>query len=208
MIYKLLSLSLLLLLSISGCKQDRVSHNSKYTAYSLSIYTDNEFHDLNKAIDEIANHLLLNINAKKHKYNKVVVTSIVNLEDFSNTSQFGRMLGESLINELHYRKFKVIDFRATEAITINQNGEFSLTRDIDRLKDEIPEALVLVGTYSILDKNRLVINTRIVNNFTSDVISTSRVVYRYKDCKVFELCEEVSDEKKKVVNNLQIMEDK
>jgi TolB-like protein len=168
------------------------------------MYASNEFKDLNKAIDEIANHLLLNINARKQKHSKIVITSLVNLDEFEQTSKFGRTVAESLINELHYRKFKVIDFRATEALSINETGEFALTRNIDKLKDEMPEALILVGTYSILDKNRLVINTRIVNNFTSDVISTSRVVYKYKDCKLFELCEKVDNDKKPVVKKLAI----
>lgn len=205
MTYKLTLIILLLVFSFTGCKQNRTSLNNSYKVSSMSMYTDNEFRDLNKAIDEIANHLLLNIDSKKHKYNKIVVTSFVNLDELTKTSKFGRMVSESLINELHYRKFKIIDFRATEAITINEHGEFALTRNIDKLKDEMPEALILVGTYSILDKDRLVINARIVNNFTSDVISTSRVVYKYKDCKPFELC--TKEMPKPKANKLQIMED-
>jgi TolB-like protein len=197
MIFKLTLISLLTIFLLSGCKQNRTSLNKNYKVSSYSFYNSNEFKDLNKAIDEIANHLLLNINSTKHKYSKIVVTSLVNLDEFEQTSKFGRMVAESLINELHYRKFKVIDFRATEAININESGEFALTRNIDKLKDEMPEALILVGTYSILDKSRLVINTRIVNNFTSDVISTSRVVYQFKDCKPFNLCEKIQNIKPK-----------
>lgn len=198
MFNKLLTALLFTVITVSlvGCKQSNTPINNKYKKSKFSYFADKHFDDLDNAIMEISNQLLLNIDSNSHKNNKIVVTSFVSLDEFTKTSSFGRMVGESLINELHSRKFKLIDFRASEAMTVNQNGEFTLSRDIDKLKDEMPEAFVLVGTYSLLDTKRLVLNARIVNNFTSDVLSTARVVYEFEDCKRFDLCPKIMPKKK------------
>ena len=201
------TLSLFIVFSFIGCKQSQTPINSKYKKSKFSYFADEHFTDLDNAIIEISNQLLLNIDTNSYKNNKIVITSFVSLDEFTKTSSFGRMVAESLINELHSRRFKLIDFRATEAMTVNKNGEFILSRDIDRLKDEMPGALVLVGTYTKLDKNRLVINARIVNNHTSDVLSTARVVYEYDDCKPFDLCPKKEHIKKPIVKKFKILKD-
>lgn len=198
-------LLMLLALSFSGCiKQKQDSPNSRYGVSSSSFFDSREFDDLDEAIDEIANQLLLNISAKQHKNYKIAMTAFVKLDDFSKTNSFGRMVSESLINELHARAFKVLDFRTREVITVNEDGEFALTRNIDEIRDEIPTAYTLVGTFSILDDKRIVINSRIIDIFSSDVISTSRVLYTYTDCNKYDLCPK--DKIKRIPNQLNIME--
>lgn len=181
--------------------------NSNYQISKTSLFSNNKFTDMDSAIKEIANQLLLNI-SRNHQINyKFAVTSIVNLDDFESTSSFGRMISESLINELHEKRFKVIDFRTRSVMKINGDGEFVLTRNGDELKDEMPYTLTLVGTYSILDDHRLVINTRIIDIFSSEVYSTSRVIYTYDDCSKYDLCQSGSLQKMKKINTIQIKED-
>jgi TolB-like protein len=193
----------------TGCNlQKNDPLNSRYERAPVSFLSDHKFNDIDKAIIEIANQLLLNI-SRNHQINyKFAVTSLVNLDDFESTSSFGRMVSESLINELHERRFKVIDFRTRDVMTINKNGEFVLTRDSDLLKDEMPYTLTLVGTYSILDDNRLVLNTRIIDMFTSEVFSTSRIIYEYKDCSKYDLCSSGSLKKQRIPNKIKMMEEK
>ena len=191
----------------TGCKQYNTHINGNYKTKSSLFFISNDFTNINSAITEIANQLLINIPSSTKKQHKFVITSFVNLENFTQSSSLGRVLSESLINELHTRKFKIIDFRSQESISVNSMGEFSLTRDISRLKDEMPEALIVVGTYSILEENKIVLNARIMNNFTSDVISTAKVVYKYYNCKQFNLCEKKDKKEKPIIKDIPIVED-
>jgi len=187
------------ILLFSGCTQSSQTINKNYKMSPVSFFNDNYYTNLDSAIVEISNQLLLNINNKVIKRNKVVLTSFVNLHTLSQTSVFGRVIEESLINELHKRRFKIIDFRARDVIAVNKTGEFSLTRDINKLRDEMPAALVLVGTYSLLEADQIVINARIIDSFTGDVLSTARVMYKYYDCHQFDVCEKLPKHKKEII---------
>ena len=192
-----------------SCSQDTKHINVNYkTKASLFSSTSTSFSSLDSAISEISNQLLVNIPSSMQKNNKLVITTFVDLNEFTQTSSFGRALSEGLINELHTRKFKLLDFRAMETISVNKNGEFSLTRDVLKLRDEMPEALIVVGTYTLYENNLIAINTRIINNFTSDVISTSKIVYEYKDCKSFNLCQKPFAKESIKINKIPFIEDK
>jgi len=56
-----------------------------------------------------------------------------------------------MLSELHKIGFKVLDFHGKDAMLVNKDGEFYITRDITKLKDEINNANILVGTYSLFD---------------------------------------------------------
>jgi TolB-like protein len=193
---------------ISGCKQNNQHINNDYRKSNFSLFVDKEFTDLDSAISEIATQLLLNIPANAQKQNKLILTTFVDLNTLSKTSPFGRVISESLIDELHSKNFKIVDFRTQEVLTINKDGEFSLTRDVTKLKDEVQEALIVVGTYSVIDDNAVVLNARIMNTFTSDVISTAKVIYHFKNCEEFNICKEVEKPNQVKVTKMKILEDR
>ena len=183
-----------------GCKQNQFPNvNQKFErSYTpVTLFGDGiVYSELHKAIKEISNQLLLNINDPLRRNNKIAITSFVNLDNFKETSSFGRVIAETLIDDLHTKRFQVIDFRKLSAITVNSTGEFILTRDTAKMVDEIPFAYLLVGTYSIIDNNRIVINARILNNETMDVLSTAKVIlHNYKTCKDFNLCDTEKEKK-------------
>jgi len=203
MIKKILILSIISIFIIS-CTSNNKNINKKYRTSGMSFFSNNHFDDLNNAIIELSNQLLLNIKSTDQRNNKFIVTTFVNLNDFKSTSAFGRVISETLINELHTRRFKVIDFRTQDSLSVDNSGEFILTRDISKLKDEIPQSLLIAGTYSIINENELVLNARIVDNFTSEVISTAKVLYTYENCKTMSIC----FDKKIDPATMQIKEDK
>ena len=185
----------------TACTSNNSNINKKYSDSSSSFFSNTAHNDIESLVSEISNQLLLNISYKNQKYNKFVITTFVNLDNFSKTSKFARVVSESLIDEMHKRRFKIIDFRTQDAISIDKDGTFILTRDVDKLRDEIPESLLIVGTYSKLNDNQLIVNTRIINNFTSQVLSTSKVIYNFTDCQDLNLC------KKTIVNDINIIKD-
>jgi TolB-like protein len=203
MINKYILISLITII-FTSCTQTKQSMNKNYKVSSNSFFSSSEFTDLNKAIIEISSQLLLNISASKQKNNKFVITTFVNLNNFQETSKFARVISESLIDELHTKKFSLIDYRTQEVLSVDSRGEFTLTRDTSKLRDEIPQSLIIVGTYSLINTNTIVINARIIDNFTSKVISTAKVIYEYEDCRILDIC--VGS--KKAVNQISISEDK
>ncbi|MCK5110700.1 MAG: hypothetical protein KAQ94_04190 [Arcobacteraceae bacterium] len=150
--------------------------------------TDGVYQNLNGAIVAIADQLLTS-NIKKQANTSLILTSFVQLEQFNKTTTFGRLISESLFNELHIRKFKVTDFRGQDAIVVNANGEFHITRDTKKLKDQIDTVeYIVVGTYSRFENESVLINSRIMDSLSGEIISSARIIYHPKDCSLFDIC--------------------
>lgn len=147
---------------------------------------NNVFSDLNSAVFDVAEQLFRSSKIDDDK--KVAITSFVNLDNLNSTNTLGRVLGESMINELHVRDFDIIDYRGQDAISLNKRGEFHLTRDVSKVRPMIENSYVLVGTFSSFDYNSVILNARIMDFSTGDILSTARVVYKYRDCRLFNLC--------------------
>jgi TolB-like protein len=164
-------------------KHDNIILSTKYTAKNEHFYSS-----LNNTIIDIADQLF---DTKLNKKNppRVILTSFVDLDNLENTSTFGRLVSESMFNELHIRKFLVTDFRGQEAVTVNEDGEFHISRDVEKLKDVV-EAVeyILVGTYVKFENQSLLINARILDSISGNVFSSARVVYKPKDCSLFDVC--------------------
>lgn len=150
--------------------------------------TDSVYQNLNGAIVAMADQLFISNNFKE-KRPSVILTSFVSLDQLDKTTTFGRMLSESMFNELHIRNFHVTDFRGQNAVSVNTDGEFHITRDVDRLKDHISATeYIVVGTYVKFENDSVLINSRILDSESGSIISTARVIYKPEDCTVFDLC--------------------
>lgn len=188
----------------TGCSMPNFLQNSDTVnntqQYKSAVKSANVHNDLNSAVVELGNQLLTNkIIIKQRK--KIAVTSFVDLNQLNKTTTFGRVMGESMINELHVRGFRVTDFRGQDAISINTSGEFHITRDIAKLRPKIADSYILVGTYSLFDYDSIAINARLINFDTGDVISSARIVYNYEDCKLFDLCQGNNSTKIKIITD-------
>ena len=64
------------------------------------------------------------VNKKLDTSKPLIVTSFVRLDQFKTTSEFGRVVGESMIDELSNRGFNLIEFRGQMAISVNDKGEY------------------------------------------------------------------------------------
>lgn len=186
---KQVTLVLVAALFFIGC----IQNNKSVYPTNLGQTTSTVHNNLNAVVLSMSDQLLKSTNIKlKHK-KRIALTAFVELSHFNKTTKFGRVLSESMFNELHIRGFKVLDFRGQDAISINAEGEFHLTRDISKLKPKITNAYVMVATYAQFDYNSLAINGRIIDFDTGEVISTSRTIYQASSCKLFDLCNKTSD---------------
>ncbi len=157
--------------------------NENVGNYSINVPTTSKISD---TVDKIAQQLFATLKTKK-KIGSVAITSFVDLRQLNKTTHFGRVLGESMFNELYKRGIDVMDFRGQKALSINADGEFFLSRDVRKLHSPIENSYVLVGTYTKIAEGVL-INTRIIDNKNGRVIASSRVVFHSNNCKLFEDC--------------------
>jgi len=105
--------------------------------------------------------------------NTVIVTSFANLNRLSETTAFGRLVAENLIHELQVRKWQVFEVRLTKDVIINETGEFSLSRDIKRLKEQYKIGGIVTGTYSATG-NEIIVNSRVIDINNGVVISSAQ----------------------------------
>ena len=172
---------ILLIISINGCKQTTVVIPKEETPTSKINQT------LDDTIISIANQLAQYNKIKSNDTGTITVTSFVDLDNLNKTSQFGRVIAESLFTELFIRGFNVTEFRGKNAISINGEGEFYITRDIEKLQSEVPNTYVVVGTYSKID-DYVVINVRMIDNKTGKIVSSARTLYANDNCAIFGIC--------------------
>jgi TolB-like protein len=188
-----LLLPLLLLIFINGCTQTQPKKQNDHEIFS-TIYDKKQEHtykNLNATIIDIADQLF-KTNYNKDVKTRIILTSFVDLNNLEKTTTFGRLISESMFNELHIREFKVTDFRGQDAVSVNEDGEFHITRDTEKLKESLEEIeFILVGTYVKFENQSLLINARIMDSISGDVVSSARVVYKPKDCSLFGICQNI-----------------
>lgn len=105
--------------------------------------------------------------------NTFIVTSFSNLNRLSETTRFGRLVSENLIHELQVRRWKIFEVRLTKDIIINETGEFSLSRDIKKIKDIYMVGGIITGTYSVAD-GHIIVNARVIDINTGLVVSSAQ----------------------------------
>lgn len=195
-------LSILTLITFTGCSLSNLFKSEPKTYKEQVIdkvrsadynqpyaKTSNVYQNLNGAIVAIADQLFVSNIFGKHDDTSIILTSFVDLNQFAKTTTFGRLLSESMFNELHIRNFKVTDFRGQNAVSVNADGEFHITRNVDKLKDHINATeYIVVGTYVKFEFDSVLINARILDSESGAIISTARVIYKPENCRLFGLC--------------------
>jgi TolB-like protein len=105
--------------------------------------------------------------------NRYVVTSFTNLDKIDDTNALGRLISENLIYGLQMHKWQIIEIRLTKGVDVNAAGEFFLSRDVNKLREEYKISGVVTGTYSLAEGN-LTINARVIDVNTGTVISSAQ----------------------------------
>jgi TolB-like protein len=103
----------------------------------------------------------------------ILVTSFSNLDNLSETTSFGRLVAEHLMHELKVRGWGVVDLRMTKSVIVNQTGEFSLSRDLGRIRESFPVGNVLVGTFS-RTADGVLLSARVIDVTSGHVRSTAQ----------------------------------
>ena len=177
---KIIIIAASLLLTTLSFGHTETLDNKKIEEDSLSQKIDNK-------IIELADNLLTSAKISQADMGNIAITSFVNLHNLETTSSFGRALGETFFHELFVRGFNVTDFRGQNSLNINKTGEFYITRDIKRINKKILNRYVLVGTYAPMG-DEILLNTRILDNVTGEVVAVAKSYFESSDCKIFMTC--------------------
>ncbi|HIQ24943.1 MAG TPA: hypothetical protein EYH43_03065 [Persephonella sp.] len=130
----------------------------------------------NSRIILLADQLEQNL-TKNVKCCPIVITTFVSLDNIEKTSHLGRLIKENLQHELLVRKWKVLDIRLSKNLYINKDGEFILSRNINKLKlnNEVKIESVLVGTYSKLGDS-IIVNAKLIRVSDNAIVSSGQII--------------------------------
>jgi TolB-like protein len=102
----------------------------------------------------------------------VAVTSLADVNNLKQSSDFGRLYSDSMITHFIKAGWKVIDYRGRNIIASVKEGEFYLNRD--EIKSLPENSLIFVGTYGKY-QDGLVLNLRLLDANDNQVVSVSDV---------------------------------
>lgn len=105
--------------------------------------------------------------------NTFIVTSFTTVDRMGDTSSLGRLIAENLIHELQVRRWKVYDLHLAKDLTITEQGDFSLSRELGKLREKYEAGGVVTGTYAVAG-SQIVINARVVDLKTGMVESSAQ----------------------------------
>jgi TolB-like protein len=105
----------------------------------------------------------------------IAVTTFVSLDDLYLTSSFGRIYSEQLLSELVMRGYDVVEIRQGNSIQFLQaEGEYRLTRELEKIKNSVELGGIIVGTYTV-SPDRVYLNARLLDPNRSLVLSAASV---------------------------------
>ncbi len=151
---------LLTVLLLSGC-----------SPYSLPTNHYDYEYERDYKVGIISDRLLEQVPADIKRPVVLVVTSFVQLDDFSRTSRFGLLMAEQLLSRLAGQGFILRETRMKDVFYQSQNGEFVLSRKFSQVAQELDARLVLLGTY-LEARDHVMLNTRIVDFHKQSVVAS------------------------------------
>ena len=108
----------------------------------------------------------------RHPDMPILVTTLVDNNNLSQTSRFGRVLQQHITSRFVQLGYTVKEIKLTNTLQINQrSGETILSRDLSLLTGAQQVQAIFAGTVSHTS-NILYISTRIINPINSNIIAT------------------------------------
>ena len=122
----------------------------------------------------LADDLVKNLHAQIPEGQAVIITSFADVDDLTQSSTVGRMLGEVVGSRLAQQGFTVIDIRARQDSFFirEQSGEFVLSRDVRAISRANNAACVVAGTYGQTGRT-IIVSARIIRAADNTILSSA-----------------------------------
>jgi hypothetical protein len=106
----------------------------------------------------------------------IIVTTIVDVNDFTKSSTLGRESSQLILNRLSQDHYLVRDVTFMHALEIKpETGEMVLSRDAQRLSHDMGAQAVVVGTYAV-GGQYIYLNFRMLDAATGSAVGSADVV--------------------------------
>lgn len=123
--------------------------------------------------EELATQLVTNRRRSFGRGEKLVFTTLVDLDELHTTSKFGRTLSEALATRLFQHGYGIEEIRKISGVLIKDNyGEIILSRDAKRLAKEHDCDVVVAGTYALTPET-VIINVKFLDALSQEVLSVA-----------------------------------
>ncbi|MBU0681368.1 MAG: hypothetical protein KKD73_08100 [Proteobacteria bacterium] len=123
--------------------------------------------------DYLARQLVANRGYHGSSGERIILTSMVNLDNLYETSAFGRTMTESLSTCLFRYGFRVAEVRKAPSIFIrDKEGELLLSRDAALVAKSQQVQSIVTGTYS-LTPTTVIVNVRLLDAGSQEVLSVA-----------------------------------
>ena len=103
----------------------------------------------------------------------LAVTSFVDLQQLNETNWRGNTVAAGFMYQMQQRGFTVVDYKATGAIKVTPEGDFTISRNWRELASEQPVDYVLTGTM-LRQGGGVLVNARIIGMRSRVVIATAQ----------------------------------
>ena len=104
----------------------------------------------------------------------MLAASFVDATDVENTNDLGRLLSEQVASRLSQLGYSVteVQLRSDELRVLPQGGVLALSRDLAQINTDVPAYSVLVGTYSIIER-QIYVNARVLRTADGVALASS-----------------------------------
>lgn len=104
---------------------------------------------------------------------KVGVTTFVEFDDsLENATPLGNQFAEALVSTLPVFGVQVVEFKKTRSIKVSARGDFSLSRDVKQLSDQVGMDYVLVGTL-VATRRGIQVHSRVVSVRDAGIVASA-----------------------------------
>lgn len=154
------------MLVFSGCVSSSNHQSVIDTSYADA--ASNQFVQVNyKATDDLVSSLKRQLD----KNIPLVVSTLVNIDELTESSRLGRTISEQIGSRLTNLGFDVVELKLRSNIFVKRSeGELLLSREISEILRNHRAQAVVVGTYSAAN-SFVFINLKIVSNFDNVIIA-------------------------------------
>lgn len=130
--------------------------------------------DIVKVGYELADGLIKNLHSPLNEGETVIVTSFADVDNLTQSSTAGRLLGEIVGSRLSQQGFTIVDIRTRQGSIFiqEQSGEFVLSRDVRALSKANDAACVVAGTFGRLGKST-VVSVRMIRASDNVILSSA-----------------------------------
>lgn len=120
---------------------------------------------------QAAEVLIKQLNAQTTSIQSLIVTTIVNIDELSTSSTFGRLSSEQIAAHFAQTGYSIVEMKLRDFVYMQQNqGELMLTREIQEVAKKHNAQAIVAGTYA-LGSDRVFVNLKVIQPNTNLVLA-------------------------------------